>query len=86
MQELSRQQYLETMIEPMKRFNLRKEEDISTILKIAEDQLASKESKYTPLPLAYCYENGNGSFSHFLVRIDENEKFIVIISNDLISD
>lgn len=41
----------------MRRFSLKKEKDISTILKIAEDQLASAEIKHGPLQLVLCNLN-----------------------------
>ena len=83
MDELTKQQYLETMVEKMKRFKLTKKTNVNKILEIAADVLNDKGLEYPSLVLSYCYENGNGTFSHYLVNWGMAKKYIVILANEI---
>ena len=83
MHELTKEQYLETMVDKMKKFNLTKATDQETILEIAADILKGKSIQYTDLVLSDCYENGYQTYSHYLVSWGIADEYIVIIANDI---
>lgn len=84
MYELTKQQYLETMDEKMWRFKLTKQRDIDTVLEIAADMVEEKGMQGSNLELSHCYENGAGTYSHYLVNLDGSEKYIAVIANEVI--
>ena len=70
----------------MKRFQLTSDEQKYIIFEIVKDILREKEIQCGQLELSYCYQNGKGTYSHFLVNWGTTGAYITLIADDQIGE
>lgn len=83
MQQLTKDQFTETIIPPMREFMIKEQEHLDYLGSMAKEILQSMAILPKGLNLEKCVENGDGSYAHFVMNWEQEGKLLVLVSDEI---